>query len=577
MVNIIPPNHVDDVPVVELDQQDDVPVVPEPVLMDEDEDPEEDEGFTFEEGPNEAINVLIEDEKSTSSEPVPVIIKSDTLLKEEEDIEVYIVEDENEPELTYPYEEMDLLNPLPPASELEPKDAIEVENQIEHKDETILACVHEVGESSTTPFLCKDTDGLLHSLMRRDINSLFGRMASLSRRLCGHETKHALVEKKGKAKDEFYDKLILDLGNELRSSVEQGTAAMEKLVEKLDNVNAVIVKANVRNEVIGYGLVRGQDAVPTAYYKECAEGKKVRFADTTLQGPALTWWNAKRFNEFALMCPRMVEPERVKCTIKCHKCGKVEHKSRYCKEKNVAMGANALPIPTCYDCGEQSHTRNQCPKKVKQEEVVELMLLRMLSQWSELNHVFKIDLMPIELGTFDVIIGIDWLVKHDAVIACGEKVIRISYGNKMLIVKSDKGTSLLKVISCIKAHYREQVDYQESLSSLRIYDLFDQLQGSSMYSKIDPRSGYHQLHIKEQDIPITAFRTRYGHFEFQVMPFGLTNVPAVFIDLMNHVCKPYLDKFVIVFIVDILFYSKEEEEHEKHLKIILELVKKERL
>ncbi|GJW48543.1 putative reverse transcriptase domain-containing protein [Tanacetum coccineum] len=111
----------------------------------------------------------------------------------------------------------------------------------------------------------------------------------------------------------------------------------------------------------------------------------------------------------------------------------------------------------------------------------------------------------------------------------------------------------------------------------RIDDLFDQLQGSSVYSKIDLRSGYHQLRVREEDIPKTAFRTRYGHYEFQVMPFGLTNAPAVFMDLMNRVCKPYLDKFVIVFIDDILIYSKNKKEHEEHLKIILELLKKEEL
>ncbi|GJW53987.1 putative reverse transcriptase domain-containing protein [Tanacetum coccineum] len=101
--------------------------------------------------------------------------------------------------------------------------------------------------------------------------------------------------------------------------------------------------------------------------------------------------------------------------------------------------------------------------------------------------------------------------------------------------------------------------------------------GSSIYSKIDMRSGYHQLLIREEDIPITSFRTRYGHYEFQVMPFGLTNAPAVFMDLMNRVCKPYLNKFVIVFIDDLLIYSKNKEEHERHLKIILELLKKEQL
>ncbi|GJZ51320.1 putative reverse transcriptase domain-containing protein [Tanacetum coccineum] len=111
--------------------------------------------------------------------------------------------------------------------------------------------------------------------------------------------------------------------------------------------------------------------------------------------------------------------------------------------------------------------------------------------------------------------------------------------------------------------FRICIDYRE-LNKLtiknryplpRIDDLFHQLQGSSTYSKIDLRSGYHQQRVKDEDIPKTAFRTRYRHYEFHVMPFSLTNVPAMSMDLMNHVCKQYVDKFVIVFIDDILIYS----------------------
>ncbi|GJR39595.1 putative reverse transcriptase domain-containing protein [Tanacetum coccineum] len=321
-----------------------------------------------------------------------------------------------------------------------------------------------------------------------------------------------------------------------------------------------------------------------------------------------------------------------------------------------------------------------------------------------LGHPFNIDLMPVELGSFDVIIGMDWLRRYHAVIICDEKLVQVPYGNETLTFCGNESSngreSRLTVISCSKAQeyvakgcqvflaqisakkeedkserkqikdvpivrdfpevfpedlpglpparpvefqidlvpgaapvarapyrlapsemkelseqlqelsdkgfirpssspwgapvlfvkkkdgsFRMCIDYRE-LNKLtvknryplpRIDDLFDQLQGSSIYSKIDLRSGYHQLRVREQDVPKTAFRTRYGHYEFQVMPFGLTNAPAVFMDLMNRVCKPYLDKFVIVFIDDILIYSKDEKEHEEHLKTILELLKEEKL
>ncbi|GJY11449.1 retrotransposon protein, putative, ty1-copia subclass [Tanacetum coccineum] len=147
------------------------------------------------------------------------------------------------------------------------------------------------------------------------------------------------------------------------------------------------------------------------------------------------------------------------------------------------------------------------------------------------------------------------------------------WGAPVLFVKKKDGSMRM----CIDYRELNKLTIKNRYPLPRIDDLFDQLQGACCFSKIDLRSGYHQLRVREEDIPKTAFRTRYGHFEFTVMPFGLTNAPAIFMDLMNRVCKPYLDKFVIVFIDDILIYSKSEEEHEVHLKTILDLLQKEKL
>ncbi|GJV20014.1 putative reverse transcriptase domain-containing protein, partial [Tanacetum coccineum] len=351
---------------------------------------------------------------------------------------------------------------------------------------------------------------------------------------------------------------------------------------------------------------------------------------------------------------------KTECPPKCNNCGKMGHKEKDCRSRNVASGTNARSAVVCYECGERGHKSNECPKKadlqggnvrgqayvVRDAEynqgpnvMTDIKPAKLNTSYEVeladgkvvctntvlkgctlnlLDHLFDIDLMLIELGTFDVIIGMDWLVERDAVIVYGKKEVYVPYKNKTLVVKSESSASRLKVISCIKARkyiergsqlflaqvtekelskkqlqdvpvihnfpevfpdelpglppprqvefrielellekgfirpssspwgapvlfvkkkdrsYRMCINYRK-LNKLtvknryplpRVDDLFDQLQGSSVYSKIDLRSGYHQLRIREEDIPITAFQTRYGHYEFQVMPFGLTNALA---------------------------------------------------
>nr|GEU30164.1 hypothetical protein [Tanacetum cinerariifolium] len=308
---------------------------------------------------------------------------------------------------------------------------------------------------------------------------------------------------------------------------------------------------------------------------------------------------------------------------------RVGHMARDCRGVASANTANnqrdtgTVQKPTCFECRAQGNFKRESPKlKIKQPSQPswkwqcssESVCGRPCRDKPRLEHRHG----------FDAIIGMDWLAKYQAIIICVEKIVRIPWGGETLIVRgeeSDQGNKTrLNIISCTKTQKYMLEGCQVFLTHVTTKETKDKSEkkrlrnagnlsiglvrneriigptkgaiqkrlyktqfltvgssGSSVYLKIDLRSGYHQLRVREEYIPKTAFRTHYGHYEFQVMPFGLTNAPTLFMDLMNCVCKPYLDKFVIVFIDDILMNSKNKEEHEEHLKLILDLIKKEEL
>ncbi|GJS68526.1 putative nucleotidyltransferase, ribonuclease H [Tanacetum coccineum] len=381
------------------------------------------------------------------------------------------------------------------------------------------------------------------------------------------------------------------------------------------------------------------------------------------------------------------------CPPTCHNYGRARHKVKDCRapphpasQRGPGSQGGQGSDVTCFGCGEKGHYKNKCPNNGSQGRGNQIRGNQQNPQNNQRQNqgnlkgnnqastntqggrrapgrvyslcaeaAVKDNNVVNELGSFDVIVGMDWMAEHRAersgvknesrlevissistqgYIDKGCQVFLVQMMKKEETVASEKRIEDVPVVRDFPEVFPEdlpglpltrQVEFHIELISgaapvahapyrlapVEMKELADQLKELSdkgfirpssspwgepilfvkkkdgsfrmcidyrdIYSKIDLRSSYHQLRIKEEDIPKTAFRTRYGHYKFQVMPFGLTNTPAVFMDLMNRVCKPYLDKFVIVFIDDILIYSRDKKEHEEHLKTILELLKKEDL
>nr|GEV20949.1 hypothetical protein [Tanacetum cinerariifolium] len=293
------------------------------------------------------------------------------------------------------------------------------------------------------------------------------------------------------------------------------------------NQNGNVVNENVQ-ENVGKVIVNGHWNVQEI--SGCSANKKVKYTIGLVVGKALTWWNSqiRTLSQEVSVC---ISWDDFKFMMIEEFCPSQEMQKLETKLWNHAMvgAGHATYTDRFHELGRlvpllvtlESRKIERYEIEIASGQLVKIDKVIKSCKLEIKGHVFNIDLIPFGHGSFDVIIGMDWLPDHKAEIICHEKVVSIP------------------------------------------------LLDGKFFSMIDLRSGYHQLRVYENDIPKTAFRTRYCHFKFTVMPFGLTNAPAVFMDLMNRVCRPYLDKFVIVFIDDILIYSKTQGEHVEHLRHVI--------
>nr|GEZ85795.1 hypothetical protein [Tanacetum cinerariifolium] len=431
--------------------------------------------------------------------------------------------------------------------------------------------------------------------------------AKLQRKQLGQNSKIALVRFR-----------INDLEQIIKES-----KLITKQIMKVSWMQSMNLKATRKDRLEGVvGLIRWFEHTESVFSRSnCIEDCKVKFSTGTLTEEALSWWNSFAqpigieeayklpWVEFKKLLIKNIEgnvstskPQTLEEAINIAQrlMDQVGHMTRNCKNKGPATGSNLLPVTvTCHACGEKEHYANQCQKTTNnnaQERAYMLMDTFYNIEMADgnlvststviqgctltlLNQPFKIDLMPIKLGSFDIVVGMDWLSKHHAKIICDEKVVYIPFDGETLIIRAqvveqkseDKRLENIPVV-------REFLDvFPEDLPGLppvrQVEFQIDSIPGATHVARAPyqlPSSEMHELSDQLQ-------KTRYRHYEFQVMPFGLTNAPAVFMDLKNRVCKPYLDKFVIMFIDDIIIYSRNKEEYENHLRMILELLRKEKL